>query len=112
MKPDAGGSSADPATTEPATERERLSRLFHDMRARLTVIIGCSELLVNDEVDPISPKQREFLGDIPRCRPAAAEARRRLHEQRSKADRDGRDRLSLVCRRESALLRRLSRLWA
>ena len=64
MTPDAGGSSADPATTEPATERERLFRLFHDMRAPLTVIIGWSELLVNDEVDPLSPKQRDFLGDI------------------------------------------------
>jgi K+-sensing histidine kinase KdpD len=41
-----------------------LARLFHDMRGPLNIVIGMTDLLVREQVEPGSAQHAEFLRDI------------------------------------------------
>jgi len=64
MSVDALAIEGEGGVADPAAQRKRMRRLFHDMRGPLNVVIGMTELLVNGEVDPSSPQHREFLNDV------------------------------------------------
>jgi len=64
MTANAKASGPKPGSDGQSVERERLLRLFHDMRTPLNVIVGWADLLVRGEVDSVSPQQLEILRDI------------------------------------------------
>jgi len=43
---------------------QALANLAHDLRTPLNAIIGFAELMHDAKVGPVSPSQKEFLGDI------------------------------------------------
>ena len=46
---------------------EFLANMSHELRTPLNGILGLSEVLVDERVGPLNPKQREFLNDILGC---------------------------------------------
>jgi signal transduction histidine kinase len=43
---------------------ETLANLSHDLRTPLNAITGFAEMMHDGKVGPVSPDQKEFLGDI------------------------------------------------
>ncbi len=46
---------------------EFLANMSHELRTPLNGILGFSELLVDERIGPLSPKQREYIQDIHEC---------------------------------------------